>query len=362
MIISLHPTTLMIENLDKIDASERTKQLQSITSACIHNFVESLNTYRTIQNTDTARQAVRLYHTELLRLYQELDRFYKNRKIDDRSALSALEDLLERIEFLFKNDIDPNTALPSHYRHKLSTYIEGQMHSIFDRLAKKQIPQVYLDEILSALNSLFEEGKIPYVQYRHQDYLKQFVGALRQLANDDRNNKNWEYRFFVLMVNFNFNHMGFFNRWKEMYLEDPSFNDGLLRFPKHFSCIKGFAYDNNRTSLLKLMCEFIQDETNKAQSSSTEKTAQFIHSNLNGTELMLWMHLCYKAKVTKALEKKEVAFEFSKLVKTRDGTLLSLHSLTKMDKNAEYDAAVIIQRILKDMLKELNDRYPGLNR
>ncbi|UXD68990.1 hypothetical protein MUK51_17545 [Sphingobacterium faecium] len=362
MIVSLQSLTLQVETLGRLDAKEIPSRLYSISVACSDNFSESLHAYRQAGSVDTARQAVRLYHMQLLLLHQKLNGFCLDRNIEDRSALSALEELLERIEFLFKNDIDQGTILPNHYQHKIRTYVENHIHSIFDRLANKQIPQVYLDEILSAVNSLFEEGKIPYIQYHHQDYLIQFVDALHQLAKDDRSNKNWQFRFLVLMINFNFNHMGFFNRWKEMYMDDPSFMEGLLRFPKHFSCIRGFAYNNNSTSLLKLMCEYVQTETSRKHNLALDQTEQYLHSNFNGKELKIWMHLCVKAKITQSPEKKEVANEFSKLVKTREGTLLSPHSLTKMDKSAEYDAAVSVQRRLKAMLKELDDSFPDLNR
>ncbi|MEN5057811.1 hypothetical protein [Sphingobacterium kitahiroshimense] len=360
MIVSLQSLTLQVETLGRLDAKEIPSRLYSISVASSDNFSESLHAYRQAGSVDTARQAVRLYHTQLLRLHQKLNNFCLDRNIADRSALSALEELLERIEFLFKNDIDPGTILPNHYQHKIRTYVENHIHSIFDRLANKQIPQVYLDEILSAINSLFEEGKIPYIQYRHQDYLIQFVDALHQLAKDDRSNKNWQFRFLVLMINFNFNHMGFFNRWKEMYMDDPSFMDGLLRFPKHFSCIRGFAYNNNSTSLLKLMCEYVQTKTNGSHHAAIDQVEQYLHSNLNGKELTLWMDLCVKAGVTQSSEKKEVAYEFSKLIKTKDGKLLSTHSLTKSDKTTEYEAAANIDQILMVMRSELHKKFPDL--
>lgn len=362
MIISLNSLTLMIETLEHLNAKDIPVRLYSISVACSDNFAESLQAYRQFNSVDTARQAVRLYHTQLLRLHQILSRFCSCRHIEDHTALAALEELLERIEFLFKNDIDPNTSLPSHYRHKIRTYVDSDIRGIFAKLANKRIPQVYLDEIFSAINSLFEEGKMPYIQYRHQDYLIQFLDALRQLAKDDRNNKNWPYRFLVLMVNFNFNHMGFFNRWKEMYQDDPSFMDGLLRFPKHFSCIRDFAYNSNSTSLLKLMCEYVQNKNHGSQHAAIDQTEQYLHSNLNGKELTLWMHLCVTSGVTQSSEKKEVAYEFSKLIKTKDGKLLSQHSLTKSDKNAEYEAAANIDHILMVMRSELHKKFPDLNR
>lgn len=362
MIVSLHPLTLMIETLGRLEAKEIPERLSSISVACQHNFVEALQAHRQAHSVEAAGQAVQLYHAQLLRLHQKLDSFLRNNCIEDRTAINALEELLERIEFLFKKDIDPRTALPSHYRDKVKNYVNSHIHSIFEKLARKKIPQAYLDEILSAIDSLFEDGKIPYIQYHHQHYLPHLIDALRQLADDSRQGKNWHFRFLVLMVNLNFNHMGFFNRWKEMYDEDASFTEGLLRYPKHFSCIPDFAYDNNRRSLLKLMCEYVQAGNRQLQPAGAAGAEQFIHSNFNGKELKLWLHLCVKADITRSSEKKEVAQEFSRLVKTREGTLLSTHSLTKMDRAAEYAAAVRLRKVLKTMLSELHEKFPELSR
>jgi len=362
MIVSLHPLTLLIEALDHLESKGAQAHLHEISVACSDNFALSLQAFRQISNVDSASQAVRLYHTQLLRLHQKLDSFCRDNNIEDRTALIALEDLLERIEFLFKSDINPSTSLPSHYRKRMYAYVYINMPYILDSLAQKDIPQVYLGEILSAMDSLFENGKIPYIQYRHQDYLIQLVESLRQLAQDKRQGKNWQYRFLVVMVNFNFNHMGFFNRWKELYISDPSFMDALLRFPKHFSCIPNFAYDSNRRSLLELMCEYIQAENTQPHSTLHDHSQRFIHSNFNGKELKIWMHIAVKANIMRSSEKKEVAEEFSKLIKTREGTLLSAHSLTRMDKSAEFHAAVRIRRVLNTMLAELNEQFPELNK
>jgi hypothetical protein len=147
-----------------------------------------------------------------------------------------------------------------------------------------------------------------------------------------------------------------------MYKDDPSFMDGLLRFPKHFSCIRDFAYNSNSTSLLKLMCEYVQTKTSGSHDATVDQAGQYLHSNFSGKELTLWMDLCVKANVTLSSEKKEVAYEFSKLIKTKDGILLSLHSLTKSDKNSEYEAAANIDRILMVMRSELHKKFPGLSR
>ena len=102
MIVSLQSLTLQVETLGRLDAKEIPSRLYSISVASSDNFSESLHAYRQAGSIDTARQAVRLYHTQLLRLHQKLNNFYLDRNIEDRSALSALEELLERIEFLFK--------------------------------------------------------------------------------------------------------------------------------------------------------------------------------------------------------------------------------------------------------------------
>jgi len=360
MIVSLQKLTMLIEAIDHLENRDIPEHLCEIRAACNNNFALALQAHRKIIKVDNARQAVQLYHTQLLHLYHLLNSFCKERKIENATALFALEELLERIEHLFKKDLDPCTPLPEHYYLGLHEYVYANMPYILDRLAQKNIPKAYLTEILSAMDSLFENGKIPYIQYRHQDYVPRAIESLRQLAEDRRQSKNWHYRFLILMVNFNFNHMGFFNRWKELYNSDPSFMDALLRFPKHFSCIPDFAYDSNRRSLLKLMREYMEDEKISPSATMQDYPQQFIQSNFNGKELKLWMHISVKANIMWSSEKKEVAEVFSRLVKTREGTLLSAHSLTRMDKSTEFHTALRIRKVLNTMLAELNKQFPEL--
>ncbi|MNK15602.1 hypothetical protein D3C87_337490 [compost metagenome] len=362
MIVSLQKLTILIEAIVHLKNRDIPKHLCEIRAACNNNFALALEAYREIIKVDNARQAIQLYHTQLLRLHSLLNNYCKEHKIENSTALFALEELLGRIEHLFKKDIDPCTPLPEHYYLRMHGYIYANMPYILDRLAQKNIPKAYLTEIHSAMDSLFENGKIPYIQYRHQDYLLKMIESLRQLADDRRQSKNWHYRFLILMVNFNFNHMGFFNRWKELYTSDPSFMDALLRFPKHFSCIPDFAYDSNRRSLLKLMREYIEDEKISPSATMQDYPQQFIQSNFNGKELKLWMHISVRANIMWSSEKKEVAEVFSRLVKTREGTLLSAHSLTRMDKSAEFHTALRIRKVLNTMLDELNRQFPDLNK
>ncbi|WP_313411288.1 hypothetical protein [Sphingobacterium multivorum] len=362
MIVSLQKLTILIEAIVHLKNTDIPKLFCEITGACNNNFALALEAYREIIKVDNACQAIRLYHTQLLRLHSLLNNYCKECKIENATALFALEELLGRIEHLFKKDIDPCTPLPEHYYLRMHEYIYANMPYILDRLAQKNIPKAYLTEIHSAMDSLFENGKIPYIQYRHQDYLLKMIESLRQLADDKRQSKNWHYRFLILMVNFNFNHMGFFNRWKELYNSDPSFMDALLRFPKHFSCIPDFAYDSNRRSLLKLMREYMEDEKISPSATMQDYPQQFIQSNFNGKELKLWMHIIVKANIMWSSEKKEVAEVFSRLVKTREGTLLSAHSLIRMDKSAEFHTALRIRKVLNTMLDELNRQFPDLNK
>lgn len=360
MITSLYPLMLLIETFSHISPSNRSKQLEAIASTCADHLNDALAIHRQYTHADQAIRGVQLYHTQLLRLHEVL---YTNcdRSIpEELNALHRLEGLLESIEFLFKKDINPLTPLPQHHEERIRQYMRIHLEDTLDRLRLKKIPQPYLDEVHSAIASLFQRGKIPYMQYHHQQYLVQLVDALRQLAHDERQHKNWPYRFLILMINFNFNHIGFLNRWKDSYESDPTETENLLRYPQHFSSIPSFAYDPNRSPLLTLMCQYIEKET-ADDKSSTEIPDQFIHSNLNGKELKLWLHLCVKAKITRSSEKKEVAAEFSKLVKTKEGILLSMHSLTKMDKGSEFPAAVHIRKVLKTMLNELHEKFPELN-
>jgi len=138
MIVSLYQLTLMIETLHRIDHTEIPTRLYSISVACSDNFPLALHAHREASNVDRASNTIRLYHIQLLRLHQKLTAFCIEKDIEDRSALTALEELLERVEFLFKNDIDPTTILPDHYKDKISTYLYSRLPAIFDQLAKKK--------------------------------------------------------------------------------------------------------------------------------------------------------------------------------------------------------------------------------
>src|SRR5690606_32632614 len=205
------------------------------------------------------------------------------------------------------NDLlDATEALPAFRAEKLKASVYETLPPVVEQLRNKQVPSLYLDELGYAVDALFTESKPPLLTYHHGSYLPGFIGLLQQLADDDRP-KDWPKRFVEALVNYNFNYMGFFNRWQEASDAEFAAASKTGRTPQlvsdwydtlqHHTPVPDLAFVPRLPSLLDHMAVYIGTKATTllgTQETPAHEPSAAIVTSLNSGLLSLDFHYRYK--------------------------------------------------------------------
>src|SRR3546814_159777 len=180
--------------------------------------------------------------------------------------MAAVGKLLNYHERLYHDLLDPAEPLPAFHAGTLKMSVYDALPALVQQLEAKKVPSPYLSELRHAMDTLFAEGKPPLLTYHHRTYLPHLIGMLKQLAGD-RRQKDWSKRFVESLVNYNFNYMGFFNRWQEARdgeLEaarkdgsTPALVSGWYDTLQHHTPIPDLAFVPRQPSLLEHMTLYV---------------------------------------------------------------------------------------------------------
>ncbi|GGC21206.1 hypothetical protein GCM10011386_11430 [Parapedobacter defluvii] len=321
-----------------------------ISGICLQLQVDVPRTFREYTSAELAAIDFLRYHRGLVALYK-----WALAMADSIVVLSVWK-LLTSHERLFADLIPPREPLPDFHVKVLQHESHRELRPTIEKLKQKEVPPTLLAEIGHALTALFTEGKAPMPVYHHRTYLPEFIGMLRQLAEDQRT-KDWPKRFMEAMVNYNFNYMGFFNRWKE-HLSDEMERawaegraDEVLRRCQETVELYHtlpLAFDPNRPSLKVLM------ETTVAHLweslSDTGSNSHPLRTNALAGDIAVRFHYRHKAGEFDYDTQQEAARDFTNAHLSKTGQPVSAHTLTKFDKSALYGPAL---RYRRQLIKEL---------
>lgn len=210
MISTLYPLQQAIDRLQTVD-DEHTSQkaAEEIVQVCDSIQIEAVLAYRKYKNANAAQLAFQQYHRKLIRLQVVI---YTQLKLHNNThitlIINKINSLIEEHEIIYFDHLDLATPLPAHYQDQLAEQVYSVLPDISARLLDKGILHCYISELAHAMDSLFTRDKLPTICYHHRYYIPQLLNALKQLAFDKRQ-KSWLYRFIELLINYNFNYMGF---------------------------------------------------------------------------------------------------------------------------------------------------------
>ncbi|WP_353130078.1 hypothetical protein [Parapedobacter pyrenivorans] len=316
--------------------------------------MEVATMFRQYASIEIARISFQQYHRKLVSLY---DRLYH--AVDDASSVAteAVRQLLAEHEETYGSLVDQDAPMPVDYVANLRKLVQSLLPSIEEQLLSKDIPQVYLSELQSAMNTLFEPYKLPTITYHHRAYLPALLNALVHLANDTRT-KSWLQRFMEAIVNHNFNHMGFYNRWQgqlDNELEDAwaaGRAETVLRQYQQraqlYQPVPGAAFDPHRPSLKALMEIRIAHLWESL--SDTCSNSRPLRTTALAGDIAVRFHYRHKAGEFDYDTQQQAAKDFTNAHLSKTGLPVSAHTLIKFDKSALYGPAV---RYRRQLLKEL---------
>ncbi|MFD2555233.1 hypothetical protein [Sphingobacterium tabacisoli] len=336
----------------------------ALAELCHNILVEQAHIYRQSPNKDIAESmSDRCYRL----LTQLLNETYALPKAD--KLFTAISHLMNSFELCYGQHIQPDNILALCEVDRLHCYVKDRLGPILLQLKNKGIRAIFLDEIQHAMDSLFENDKNPQLQYYHRQYIPRLIQTLGQMASDCRP-KNWQYRLIATLVGFNFNYLGFYNRWaqyQDELLEQAAANgkskEALLSLEKEICTYQQHAqigYNIHDRDLKAYMQEYLRLERKQlkqAQDITSASAYSFIPFNANGNQLKLLFHVFYKVDLFAAENKEEAAKHIAPNVRTREGNPLTVQSLAKHDKAKLEDQYPFVIRKLKDTVKILEEEY-----
>lgn len=193
--------------------------------------------------------------------------------------------------------------------------------------------------------------------------------ALEQLANDNRK-KDWPLRLLFILVKYNFNYIGLFNRWTEelqkqlqTYSSVEETYTHLVELQTTFSIsytLDNHAFDSQGKNLQKRILEYLQNEINVRQAAYNIALSQqydAIPSNLTAQELSIMFHYTFNAGFLAIQTKKEAAEAFSANIITKTGIRVSTNTLRKLDKKEFTSAAYTIYKKFLQIIQQLKKDF-----
>lgn len=342
------------------------KEQTLIQNACDNTLQEAYIRFRQYTEHHLAEHAVRHCYRLLVRMHDDL---YQNEP-KSSMPLQVFASMIESFEIAYESYFPQESVPPRYAQETLRDEITLQLSRILDKLHKKKIPVSYLSEISSAINSLFVPGKLPELRFGHRHYLRIFLCALEEIALDNRK-KDWEARFLLLLVNYNFNHMGIFNRWRELLDQELASIGSYAAREKMLKKREDnlrihipqphYAYDSPRPALAVYMMDHItksKQELYKEMEANPLLADEPILSTLNADEMTVYFHCAYKADLLKYPTKREAAKAFATYIRSKTGRTISYKSLEKFDRQALEPAAYSMRKKMKHMLTYLEKEFP----
>jgi hypothetical protein len=371
MISTLYPLQQAIDRLQTVD-DERASQeaAEDIAQVCDSIQIEAVLAYRQYKNATAAQLAFQQYHRRLIRLQAiaySLLKLHNNEST--KLIINKINALLEEHENIYFDHLDLAASLPAHYQDQLEEQVQATLPSISAQLLNKGITSCYLSELQYAMNSLFACDKLPSISYHHRYYLPQLLNALKQLAFDKRQ-KFWLQRFIELLINYNFNYMGFFNRWREQ--QDQHLQQAILQEKggeyfrlskqalRHYCPPSQMAFDPQQSNLLQHMKDYINSQ--KRDYKQAQHEAELAHptalqTNLSSLEMAVDFHYKYKSGYYPYATKREAAKAYAQAHRSKTGQYISPHTLEKLDKKELEGAAIRIRKKLLDIARQMKDDF-----
>ncbi|TYR34683.1 hypothetical protein FXV77_14525 [Sphingobacterium phlebotomi] len=362
MINGLHILQEAVNHYKQWFAAESAESLQlALQHACEQTLTEINNLYRQYTEHQLAEHAVQHCHRLLTNMHNTL---HEERPADSM-LLDILATMIEQYELSYESYLLRTSTLSRYAEKKLREAVLSRLNSVLLILRQKNIPAVYLAELSSAINSLFTVGKLPELKFSHRHYLHTFLTALEEMAADQRN-KDWTTRFLHILINYNFNHIGFFNRWKE---RQASLLSNEHRHQKNLSLLQKqeedlqfhipvptYSYDPLRPSLATYMQDYIRTTLDAITTEIEENPSldeEPILSTLNSHEMTLCFHYGYRVKLFRYPTKREAAKAFSRYVKSKTGKKISYKTLEKFDQPVLEAASYSIYKKFSEILVQL---------
>lgn len=364
MMSTLTPLQDAVEQQLSGSGKKFTKPELPIDKLCTEVLSDMTVLFRQINTPKMASQVINQCYATISSL---LDQVWSTPSLF--AHFKAIEKLYFRFELSFSLYLQPDNTPPLYLQQQLSDEVERRLPVICDKLVEKAIPESYILELEFALKTLFNPCKQPTCNYSHLSYLTQLLNALEEIAHDDRD-KAWTERFTFLMIRFNFNYSGFFNRWSEELTDALELLDTTHERQLHLFRIESqlhlsyyssdLCFNPSQEPLLKQMMQYITKALDKLEDDSPNSLLDEENSlltRLSGDDLNLLFYYFYKLKILDYPNKLEAAKAFSQYIMSSTGRRISYKTLQKFERANLEPSAIKMRRLLKAVVAAIDQDF-----
>ncbi|UIR57337.1 hypothetical protein LZQ00_05845 [Sphingobacterium sp. SRCM116780] len=317
---------------------------------------------------EMAEQSFRTFYSKLRLLFNQL---YHLKEQQADATILKIHQLFRVQEEIYRHNMDANESLTLYEYDLLKDYCANQFPSLLETLRHKQIDDDFLHEIPYAVESLLDTSTHPNIKYYQRQFILKLFSSLEKLAKDTRD-KDWNQRFVELMINHNFNYMGFFNRCceyldKQLGEKKTTIEQEMLLHAIDFRLKQTpsdphLAFDNTRDRLADYLLAYtakkrIELQQEKELGSSFDLVLASIRTTCNADELKIFFHYFFRSGLFVEKTKREASENFSKHILSKTGIHIRPSQLEKFDKKGLENSAYRIRRILQMILESLNNDF-----
>ncbi|WP_164112593.1 MULTISPECIES: hypothetical protein [Sphingobacterium] len=366
MIATLTPLQAAVEQHLMARGSDHPRPERSIDGLCTQVLSDMTVQFRQINTPEMASPVINQCYIAISNL---LDQLWCAPSL--LPAFQTVEKLYFSFELSFGFYIQPGSTPPLFLQQQLSEEIKGRLPAISSKLVKKAIPESYILELKYALKSLLNPNKQPHCCYAHLRYIPKLLDGLQAIAHDERD-KVWTDRYVYLMIRYNFNYPGFFNRWSEQLTKALKQLDTFHAKERYLFHIEhelhlsyhssDLCFNMHQECLLEQMLLYVRSILEKLGDSHKDMALEedtALLTKLNGDELNLLFYYFYKAKIFDYPSKREAAKAFSTFIYSKTNRKISYKTLEKFEKSNLAGSAIKVRRLLKSVVEAIDRDFRG---
>ena len=282
----------------------------------------------------------------------------------------ALDQLLDELLDGRTALVDADRPLPHHERECLQELVDRQLPVICTAIERHGLPAVYPQEIRHALSNLFDEKALPQLTYRHKTYVPLLIDQGMKLTTK-RTSARRKHHLLELLVNCNLNYMGIFERWRELREAEitvaakkgavGAYLQQWQQTIAHYNPKPGIAFDPDNASLHAHMQIYLRDCRERLEQRQRlpgiNKPWMRLLTKLLIGDLAIRFRYFFLAGDFDYPTQQEAAEVFCEAYEGKGGKRLTVHGLTKFDKEALYSPARKFYRLLGRMRKMLEEDF-----
>jgi len=316
-------------------------------------------------------EQLRHYHAHFIALANVLWEGARQYNPLARSALLVMISLIDYTEQHYKSFLNQSQPLAAFETFKLNNCLGTELHAIQILLLSKNISEPLIHQLIKAFRDLFKVSRPLAFNGADRAYVAVVLPQLTALARDERD-KDWNRRLRLLLIKYNFNHMGIYQllekEQEKTVLSYRHHKQPSLVFYKptlwleQIQMIPEIAYDPSGKNLKTLLTNhlgILQKCLKEDVAIANKVKNPKLRHNISLDEMALGFHYNFQEKIYDYSTKKAAAELFcqnNSSIGTDEASVNSFLNIDKMDSGPAIKLYQRLNRIIKRLAADFDLR------